>query len=298
MAFYWVNCGTYYNEIAENKFLWCPAYTPGGVVPVGWKIITEVKKGDVIFCHRHGDILSIAIALIDAYPSERPINRDDNGGVNVGYKIDVDFEEFELPVSTEEFKEQFISLYNNRCNPKVFTVKKQAAQHYMAFIPDGAGALILDCLGDASIRIHEKLELLNASNHISKSKPTFKQALIKARVGQGQFRNAVLNLWESTCPITKINKPELLVASHIVSWQLSNNEEKLDQFNGFPLSPDVDKLFDKGFISFSDAGEIIQHQSIKDTDILHKLGIDKANKIDLKEGNIPYLKRHREIYGF
>jgi len=64
MAFYWVNCGTYYNEIAENKFLWCPAYTPGGVVPVGWKIITEVKKGDVIFCHRHGDILSIAIALI------------------------------------------------------------------------------------------------------------------------------------------------------------------------------------------------------------------------------------------
>lgn len=298
MAFYWVNCGTYYNEISENKFLWCPASTPGGVVPVGWKIITEVKKGDVIFCHRHGDILSIAIALIDAYPSERPINRDDNGGVNVGYKIDVDLEEFEVPISTEEFKEQFISLYNNRCNPKVFTEKKQATQQYMAFIPDGAGALILECLGDASIRIHEKLELLNVSNDISKSKPTFKQALIKARVGQGQFRNAVLNLWESTCPITKINKPELLVASHIVSWQLSNNEEKLDQFNGFPLSPDVDKLFDKGFISFSDAGEIIQHQSIKDTDILGKLGIDKANKIDLKEGNIPYLKRHREIYGF
>lgn len=302
MTFYWVNCGSFYKEVSELKFLWAPAYVINNkgkkTISAGWESVREVKKGDIIFCHKRGAILSIAIALKDAYFSKRPENRVFNERKDEGYKIDVDLEEFEVPISTEEFKEQFISLYNNRCNPKVFTEKKQATQQYMAFIPDGAGALILECLGDASIRIHEKLELLNVSNDISKSKPTFKQALIKARVGQGQFRNAVLNLWESTCPITKINKPELLVASHIVSWQLSNNEEKLDQFNGFPLSPDVDKLFDKGFISFSDAGEIIQHQSIKDTDILRKLGIDKANKIDLKEGNIPYLKRHREIYGF
>ncbi len=95
-----------------------------------------------------------------------------------------------------------------------------------------------------------------------------------------------------------MNKPELLIASHIVSWQLSNDEEKLDKFNGLPLSPNIDKLFDKGFISFSDNGKILIHESIT-SEILSQLGIDRSSKIEkLRDKNLFYLKKHREIHGF
>ncbi|GAB3510967.1 hypothetical protein GCM10027341_49920 [Spirosoma knui] len=35
------------------------------------------------------------------------------------------------------------------------------------------------------------------------------------------------------------------------------NEEKLDKYNGLLLARHVDKLFDKGWISFSDEGEVV-----------------------------------------
>lgn len=129
MTFYWVNCGSFYKEVSELKFLWAPAYVINNkgkkAISAGWESVREVKKGDIIFCHKRGAILSIAIALKDAYFSKRPENRVFNERKDEGYKIDVDLEEFEVPISTEEFKEQFISLYNNRCNPKVFTEKNK-----------------------------------------------------------------------------------------------------------------------------------------------------------------------------
>jgi len=113
-----------------------------------------------------------------------------------------------------------------------------------------------------------------------------------------EFREDVLDLWNSTCPITKIDKPELLTASHIHSWQLSNDEERLDKYNGLPLSPDVDKLFDKGFISFSDQGDLLLHKSVS-SELLAKLGINSSVKLEgLKKKNLPYLHKHRETYGY
>jgi putative restriction endonuclease len=71
--------------------------------------------------------------------------------------------------------------------------------------------------------------------------------------------------------------------------KLSNNEEKLDKNNGLPLSPNVDELFDKGYISFSDKSEILIHGSIA-TEILNQLGIDKTKRMeDIKDKNLFYL---------
>ena len=75
---------------------------------------------------------------------------------------------------------------------------------------------------------------------------TERQALILARRGQGQFRANVLTI-ERACRVTKVERPEHLIASHTKPWRYSSNEERLDGENGFLLTPTIDHLFDKGF---------------------------------------------------
>lgn len=71
-----------------------------------------------------------------------------------------------------------------------------------------------------------------------------------AREGQGKYREALLQECPM-CPITGITEEALLIASHIKPWAVSNDKEKIDPKNGFILSPLYDKLFDRGFITFT-----------------------------------------------
>lgn len=73
----------------------------------------------------------------------------------------------------------------------------------------------------------------------------------RARVGQDKYR-AKLLLECPFCPITMVNDERLLIASHIKPWAVSNDKEKIDPKNGFILSPLYDRLFDQGFITFTD----------------------------------------------
>jgi hypothetical protein len=86
--------------------------------------------------------------------------------------------------------------------------------------------------------------------------PTDKEALIMARRGQGIFRENVLNM-EPQCRVTKITTPVHLRASHIKPWIVSSNAERLAANNGLMLAPHVDHLFDRGFISFTDNGDLL-----------------------------------------
>lgn len=108
----------------------------------------------------------------------------------------------------------------------------------------------------------------------------------------------MLDIWNQTCPVTKVALPELLIASHIVSWVLSDDDEKVDGYNGFPFVPNVYKLFDKGLISFADDGLLLisPHLSVA---TLNALGIREDTKIaGLTEEHIFYLAKHRNTYGF
>lgn len=77
-----------------------------------------------------------------------------------------------------------------------------------------------------------------------------------ARVGQGKYRDDLLEECPF-CPITMVNDERLLIASHIKPWAQSNNIEKIDPKNGFIFTPLYDKLFDRGFITFSDDKRMI-----------------------------------------
>ena len=76
----------------------------------------------------------------------------------------------------------------------------------------------------------------------------------------------------------------------------SNNIERLDPYNGFLLLPNLDKLFDSGFITFKNSGEIIISDDIKQEQF-NVLGITKQTKVKLFEQNKKYLDFHRvEIF--
>jgi len=85
---------------------------------------------------------------------------------------------------------------------------------------------------------------------------TTRKQVIEARVGQGLYRDRLLAKWNNSCAVTGLVAPEFLVASHARPWKGATNDERLDGDNGLPLIPNLDKLFDKGFITFEDDGTI------------------------------------------
>ena len=122
-----------------------------------------------------------------------------------------------------------------------------------------------------------------------------KEQLIKARRGQGRFKQ---NLWkvESRCRVTGVADSRFLIASHIKAWRESSNKEKLDGNNGLLLSPHVDKLFDLGFISFSDSGDVLcRSQEVKDLMKIWNLDPDK-NVGPFNSRQKEYLAYHRTLF--
>lgn len=110
---------------------------------------------------------------------------------------------------------------------------------------------------------------------------TEKETIIKARVGQGLYREKLLRKYNSRCIITNINMPALLVASHIKPWAASTNFERISEDNGFLLSSTYDRLFDQGFISFQDDGRLLVSSMISN-DNAKILELDKSKKYDIK----------------
>lgn len=122
--------------------------------------------------------------------------------------------------------------------------------------------------------------------------PTERLALRKSRIGQGDFRERLLARWQG-CAVTGVERPDLLTASHIKPWRSSSNTERLSEFNGLLLLPQYDHLFDRGYISFTNEGALLQSPAIV-TLPPHLLGIAlQARLRDVAEQHLPYLDFHR-----
>jgi HNH endonuclease len=82
--------------------------------------------------------------------------------------------------------------------------------------------------------------------------------LVVQRVGQGLFREALLRRWNGRCAITGVDVSELLRASHIKPWaHCVSDAERLDPDNGLLLVANWDAAFDKGLVTFTDAGTVV-----------------------------------------
>jgi predicted restriction endonuclease len=122
---------------------------------------------------------------------------------------------------------------------------------------------------------------------------TERKGLVTSRVGQGAYRKRIIHRWEYKCAVTGFDKLDILVASHIVPWNESTDQERLDVDNGILLSPTYDALFDRHLISFENNGKIILSNLI-DHKAYQKIGVSGTEIIkDLSTYNQKYLDKHR-----
>lgn len=116
----------------------------------------------------------------------------------------------------------------------------------------------------------------------------------RARSGQGPYRDKLLDECPY-CPITMISDERLLIASHIKPWAVATDEEKVDPKNGFILSPLYDRLFDRGFMTFTEDRRIMISNWISPKN-KQRLGVTEGQFIQmlpLDEARETYMKFHR-----
>lgn len=118
---------------------------------------------------------------------------------------------------------------------------------------------------------------------------TEKEALVLARLGQGKFRRELVKKW-GACACTGFSQTPLLMASHIKPWRLSKNRERLDPYNGLLLTPNIDKAFDRNYISFDEHGSVLVSEELETPSLL---SISPNLKIQLQHGHQPYMAFHR-----
>jgi predicted restriction endonuclease len=88
------------------------------------------------------------------------------------------------------------------------------------------------------------------------SGPTESTRLVRTRLVQGFFRDAVLSSYEFKCAICSLDLPELLSASHIIPWS-KNIERRADPRNGLSLCAIHDRAFDRGLLSVGESFDVL-----------------------------------------
>lgn len=123
------------------------------------------------------------------------------------------------------------------------------------------------------------------------------KAEIQIRMGQSKFRKGVLKNFNNRCAITGIEEIDLLRASHIIPWS-HNKSHRGDITNGILLYVEIDLLFDKGYISFSDDLKIISSKRVNDLSVNFKEKIfsltGKKLSKPIKSINKEFLEYHRK----
>lgn len=143
-----------------------------------------------------------------------------------------------------------------------------------------------------SSQMDKENELADVSEYLSLSS-TERETIVKSRIGQGQFRQSLIEYW-SACAVTGCKEKILLRASHIKPWAKSEDIERLSLYNGLLLSPNLDLCFDAGFISFDKLGHIIISNVINSEDV-KALSIHKDMKLlKISPEHERYLKYHRD----
>jgi predicted restriction endonuclease len=115
----------------------------------------------------------------------------------------------------------------------------------------------------------------------------------KFRIGQNIFREALLEYWNGSCPLSGITSPELLKASHMMPWShCKSDAERLDVYNGLLLSALWDAAFDAGLVTFGDDGEVLPSPRMEDAALV-ELKVATARRVVLRDEHRPYLAYHR-----
>jgi len=315
VRYWWVNQNQTYKQEVLGGYLWSPKTKANGARNPFYEFMREVSPGDAVFSFCDTEIKAIGIAQSNAYEAPKPLEFGNVGAYwdLVGWRVEVRFSKLVTPIRPAAH----INLLRPHLAGKYAPLRSNGhgqQSTYLTQLSDRLGSLLVDLVGTEGRMIIQAAQVedfsLSAPNigqviweehQLSvvqedvRLMATEKQSIVLARRGQGLFRQRVSTL-ERACRITKVTQPEYLRASHSKPWRDSNNEERLNGENGLLLTPDVDSLFDRGFLSFKDNGDVLV-SPVADRVSMEKMGLTAkllGNVGSFSEGQKSFLQFHRE----
>jgi len=308
MAFWWVNHKQTYRQETDGRYVWSPKSKANGAPNISYDNLTRCQVGDVVFSYANGLISQIGLVEAAAITALKPAEFGSAGEnwSQEGWLVRVNWQPLKQPLVPQTFFELLQPLLPERYSPISTTTGRGNQGIYLAGLSDSLGGLLLQLIeqhSDPAVRVHlvvlaeesayaaALLDDMQRLREVPSS--TERDALTKARLGQGLFRRRVSEL-EPACRVTGLARQEFLVASHIKPWRSCDNSERLSGANGLMLSPHMDKLFDRHWISFDAGGELIwQHEAAGEA--LRCWGIQGANLIrPFGREQEQFLSAHRE----
>lgn len=316
MRYWWVNHNQTFRHEFEGRYIWSPKRKRNGSRNRFYDFLRAVRPGDVIFSYADTEIRGAGFATSYCYTCPRPVEFGHIGEAwdIVGWRVDVSFQPFHncpRPKKHLPLLQPFLA--REPFSPLRLT--GDGLQHiYLTSISTSLAEVILGLAG-ADCRIFAGVELNDTTAPLVESElhgqqeweeienrriieadipDTTRQALVHARIGQGIFKERVSRV-EKSCRITFVNNPAHLIGSHIKPWRESNNDERLAAGNGLLLTPTADHLFDRGFISFEDSGDVLI-SPVADLVSLKRMGIDPQRPPRPKPFNTDqkhFLNHHR-----
>ncbi len=318
MRFWWVNQNKTFRQEIEGGYVWSPKRNKNGHRNPFYEFMREVAPGDVVFSFF--DTRIAALGVISGYCRESPKPEEfGNAGTNwsqVGWRVGVRWQRLTNAIRPKDHIARLRSDLSSRYAP--LTADGNGLQSvYLTQISAGLANTLMTLIGAEANRVAETGNQVSEYERDSPAperdieewerrvedkisadtaiRETERTALVQARRGQGLFRDNVRSV-ERACRITKVERMEHLIASHVRPWRDSSNEQRLDGENGLLLTPTVDHLFDKGFISFEDTGQLII-SPVADRRSLKRMGVDAEGRVNVgpfSEGQRRHLEFHRE----
>jgi hypothetical protein len=276
MAFLWVNHKQTVRQETEGGYVWSPKANANGARNASYDNLTRCQPGDVVYSYAYGRIGSIGLVETAAITAPKPPEFGSAGDYwsQEGWLVRVNWQPLREPLVPQTFFALLQPLLPERHSPISTTSGRGNQGVYLAALDEALGLLLLKLIEDhADPAVHVHLVVLSdegkaASDLLDDMQAlqgvpisTERDALTKARLGQGLFRQRVAEV-EPICRVTGLARQEFLVASHIKPWRDCDNRERLSGANGLLLSPHIDKLFDRHWISFDSGGQLIwQHEA-------------------------------------
>lgn len=309
MAFWWVNHKQTRDHEVRGGYLWSPMRNANGSYNQTYENMTLVRPGDIVFSYANGRIGAIGQITEAASVSPKPSEFGPVGDywANEGWLVGVYFTGAPKPLAPKAHIEAIGPMLPLRYSP----IRENGNGNqgcYLASISDALGHLLLALLdveaspefantnhiGDAE-NDSDLLEDIRGVENDTAIPETQRVQLAKARIGQGLFRKRVM-LIDPRCRVTGVSEPKFLIASHIKPWRNSSNAERINGLNGVMLSPHLDALFDKHFISFENDGRMLIHQTLP-ADVLDRWAIPRHKKVsEFRSEQFEYLEHHRQKF--
>ena len=294
MRYWWVNHNQTFRHEFRGGYIWSPKRKKGGARNRYYDFLREVVPGDVVFSYSDTALQGAGIASSYCYTCPRPSEFGHIGEVwdVVGWRVDVHFHPFSPPLRPKQHLPLLAPLLEREPHAPLQRSGNGLQHIYLTSVSESFAQILLGLAGpeaavfrSSALRSvppgdverelvgQQEWEDIEQRRITSTELPsTTREALISARVGQGLFKQRI-SQYEHTCRITAVNNPVHLIASHIKPWRESSNDERLHEGNGLLLTPSADHLFDRGFISFEDNGEVMI-APVADVVSLRRMGLD------------------------